>query len=595
MKNRPFVNCIVLLVLFMSFSCDPKTEHEALKDLPNILLILTDDQGYGDLGFHGNPIIQTPFLDQLAKESVRFTNFYVSPVCSPTRASLMTGRYHLRTGVYDTYMGGSTMATEEITLAEILNQNGFRTGLFGKWHLGDNYPYRPQDQGFDEVLTHIGGGLEQPGDFFENFQRKDSSYFDPYLIENGKKIQKEGYVTDILTDEAIAFMDKTEDAPFFCYLAYNAPHGPLEVPQDYLDQYDFDTYPVDSFSIQGHDQMDEMQKGDLEKARRVYAMLTNVDDNIGRIRKALEDNGKAENTLIIFLTDNGPAGRRYVAGMYGRKGSIYEGGTRAPSFWYFPEKKGAQIEIDQLAAHIDVVPTLLDVLDLKSPPVEMDGMSLKAHLNGEAIAPISRSLFMQWNRGFPELYQNFAVRTNKYKLTGPYLSKEPLKELQLFDLEHDPFEENNLAQALPEEVSRLKGAYEDWMKEMRSSSNFGAPRPAYLSNGPVRLNRNDWEGPNSHFWGSMEGHGGWKVYVEEANEYNFRINFQAPVPGHGQFRLRAGMQDRTIANKDTTLSSFLYQNVYLTEGEHDIEAWYYEYWPQKEIYGAYEVLIEESK
>lgn len=203
---------------------------------PNVILIMTDDQGFGDLGFYGNPHIKTPTIDRFAEQSVRFDQFMVSPVCAPTRASLMTGRYSLRTGVRDTYRGGAIMAAQEITLAEMLKEVGYTTGMVGKWHLGDNYPSRPQDQGFDFTLHHLSGGIGQPGDWPNTFKR-DSSYFNPTLWKNGQQFQSKGYCTDVFTNTAIDFIDENQDKPFFLYLAYNAPHAPLQVPQEYYNIY----------------------------------------------------------------------------------------------------------------------------------------------------------------------------------------------------------------------------------------------------------------------------------------------------------------------------------------------------------------------
>jgi arylsulfatase A-like enzyme len=198
---------------------------------PNVVLVITDDQGYGDLGFTGNPHVKTPVLDNFARESIRFNQFYVSPVCAPTRASLMTGRFSLRTGVRDTYNGGAIMAPEEVTIAEILKNAGYTTGAFGKWHLGDNYPSRPNDQGFDESLIHLSGGMGQPGDF-TTFAKGDSSYFNPVLWHNGEQKAYEGYCSDIFAGEAVTFIEKNQGKPFFCYLAFNAPHTPLQVPEE---------------------------------------------------------------------------------------------------------------------------------------------------------------------------------------------------------------------------------------------------------------------------------------------------------------------------------------------------------------------------
>jgi arylsulfatase A-like enzyme len=203
---------------------------------PNVILIITDDQGYGDFGYTGNTHVKTPVLDNLARQSIRFSNFYVCPVSAPTRAGLMTGRYSLRTGVRDTYNGGAMMASSEVTIAEILKAAGYVTGHFGKWHLGDNYPMRPTDQGFDESVMHLAGGMGQPGDF-TTWPRGDSSYFDPVLWHNGKQQRYNGYCTDIFAGEAIRFIEENKSRPFFCYLAFNAPHTPLQVPDDYYKIY----------------------------------------------------------------------------------------------------------------------------------------------------------------------------------------------------------------------------------------------------------------------------------------------------------------------------------------------------------------------
>ncbi|MGB5553810.1 MAG: sulfatase-like hydrolase/transferase, partial [Flavobacteriaceae bacterium] len=227
-KYSPFV-VIVFWVLHVCM-------YAQNNDSPNIILIITDDQGYGDLGANGNPHVKTPNIDAFAKESLRFNNFYVSPVCAPTRSSLMTGRYSLRTGVRDTYNGGAIMATSEITLAELLKEANYRTGIFGKWHLGDSYPSRPMDQGFDESVVHLSGGMGQVGDFTTWF-KGDRSYFDPVLWHNGAQEAYEGYCSDIFTDKALEFITKKSDTPFFCYLSFNAPHTPLQVPDKYYQKY----------------------------------------------------------------------------------------------------------------------------------------------------------------------------------------------------------------------------------------------------------------------------------------------------------------------------------------------------------------------
>ena len=264
---------MLLLVLSLITACTASHEESGLNP-PNILLIMTDDQGYGDIGFHGNPLIRTPVMDSLARKGTRIDPFYVSPVCAPTRSSLMTGRFHLRTGVYDTYNGGALMSPEEVTLPEVLSAHGYYTGMIGKWHLGDNYPMRPQDQGFQYALIHRGGGIGQPGDDFGNYTRGDSAYFDPYLWENGKRIRKYGYCSDIFTDQAIEFLRQhhatQEEKPFFLYLAYNAPHTPLQLPEKYREEYGRLEMKAEDFMVSG-DNLASMNASDLQDARRAVS------------------------------------------------------------------------------------------------------------------------------------------------------------------------------------------------------------------------------------------------------------------------------------------------------------------------------------
>ena len=326
------------------------TEH------PNVILIITDDQGYGDFGINGNPHVKTPVLDNFARQSIRFNNFYVCPVSAPTRAALMTGRYSLRTGVRDTYNGGAMMASKEVTIAEMLKTAGYTTGIFGKWHLGDNYPMRPCDQGFDESVIHLSGGMGQPGDF-TTWPRRDSSYFDPVLWHNGKMQKYTGYCSDIFSGEAIKFIESNKDHPFFCYLAYNAPHTPLQVPEEYYNIY----RELDPSAGFGNDKrpFPVMSEKDKEDARRVYAMVTNIDDNVGRLIKKLEELKISDKTIVVFMTDNGPQQRRYNTGMRGLKSSVYRGGIRVPFWIRYPGTKVTGIDIEATTANIDLFPRWL--------------------------------------------------------------------------------------------------------------------------------------------------------------------------------------------------------------------------------------------
>ncbi|WP_273568874.1 arylsulfatase [Maribacter halichondriae] len=383
--NKKYGSFFVMAFWVLHFAMWAQTSER-----PNVIIIITDDQGYGDLGTNGNPHVKTPNLDAFAKKSVRFNNFYVSPVCAPTRASLMTGRNSLRTGVRDTYNGGAIMATGEVTLAELLKEANYRTGIFGKWHLGDSYPSRPMDQGFDESVIHLSGGMGQVGDFTTWFQG-DRSYYDPVLWHNGKQESYKGYCSDIFTNKALDFIAANRKSPFFCYLSFNAPHTPLQVPDKYYQKYK-DIDPSSGFD--DNRPFTEMSEKDKEDARKVYAMVDNIDDNIGRLLNTLETLKIADNTLVIFMTDNGPQQVRYVAGMRGRKGSVYRGGTRVPFYLRYPKlaKKGSDIEA--MSAHIDVLPTVAEICGLEVPQDrKIDGRSLLPLLTDGTNGYEDRSFF----------------------------------------------------------------------------------------------------------------------------------------------------------------------------------------------------------
>ncbi|MEJ7766970.1 MAG: arylsulfatase [Chitinophagaceae bacterium] len=406
------------------------------KSRPNVILIVTDDQGYGDIGFHGNPDVKTPVIDQLAKTSTRFTSFYVSPVCAPTRSSLMTGRYSLRTGVHDTYNGGAIMATEEVTIAELMKKAGYITSIIGKWHLGDNYPFRPMEQGFDQSLVHSGGGIGQVGDIY-NYYKKDSSYFNSTLVHNGVPVKTTGYCSDVYTDAALQFLEVNHKKPFFLYLAFNAPHEPLQVPQKYLDMYKGLT--IDSATYKNRKAFPKMSEKNQADARKVYGMVSNIDDNLGRLFKKLEQLKLDSNTVVIFMTDNGPQQQRYKDGLRAIKGSVYDGGVKVPFYIKMPGTVNGDKEIDVPAAHYDVLPTLAELCGLTLPAgVKIDGKSLVPLLRNSEVAWKERSMFFNWARGYPEPYRNIAVRKGKYKMVGMCDENAAPACLELYDMEDDP-------------------------------------------------------------------------------------------------------------------------------------------------------------
>jgi arylsulfatase A-like enzyme len=467
---------------------------------PNIVLILTDDQGYGDVSLHGNPVLETPHMDSIAKAGARCTHHHSSPVCSPTRSSLLTGRYNYRTGVVDTYLGRSMMHGEEETLAEMLRKRGYRTGIFGKWHLGDNYPLRAVDQGFEESLVLNGGGLTQPGDPPEALTGVKPSYFDPVLSRNGKWEPGKGYCTDIFFREAAQFIGAKSAKPFFCYLATNAPHDPLQIADSY----------VAPFRAKGLD----------ENTAKTYGMLKNLDDNLGNLLRRLDELKLTENTIVIFLTDNGPQRARFNAGLRAVKGTVYEGGIKVPLFVRWPARIQPGTIVDRLSAHIDLTPTLLEAAGAKSER-PLDGRSLLPLLvDSKAKESWSdRTVFLQWHRGdAPEPFNNAAVLTQRYKLVN---GKE------LYDLSADPGETKDLAAAEPSMVRQLRISYEAWFKDVSGTRGYAPPRIAIGAKAPTLLTRQDWRGPKATW--TPTGLGFWEVDVTHEGAYDVTLLFDAPA------------------------------------------------------------------
>lgn len=563
---RKYLLTLIALISFSFLIYSRNTVH------PNVILIITDDQGYGDFGFTGNPHVQTPVLDKFAGESVRFNNFYVSPVCAPTRSSLMTGRFSLRTGVRDTYNGGAIMAAEEVTIAEMLKDAGYTTGMFGKWHLGDNYPFRPIDQGFDEAVMHLSGGMGQVGDFTTWF-KGDSSYFDPVLWHNGKMQQYQGYCTDIFAGEAIRFIEKNREKPFFCYLAFNAPHTPLQVPDEYYQRFK-NIDPASGFENDNRP-FPEMSEKDREDARKVYAMVACIDDNIGRLLQKLEELKLDQNTMVLFMTDNGPQQNRYIAGMRGKKGSVYRGGVRVPLWIRYPAEFAGNMENETNTAHIDILPTLAEICRAKIPGDRIiDGKSLVPLMKGKTVDWADRTLFFYWTRRYPELYNNISVQKGKYKLAGHTDYNAPLNEFELFDIQADPYEEHNLVNKNPEMAQLLKTELDRFYLELISSENMVNP-PFIIAGSPhenpVFLNRNDAFGERG-IWAQEDVYGWWRVHILKGN-YTVRFKFTKPVPAGGSVYLETGAIIHQMKN-DYETDVIEMKNVVLPELKGELTPFY---------------------
>jgi arylsulfatase A-like enzyme len=510
----------------------------------NVVVVMTDDQGWGDLGRHGNPVLETPRLDALAEESARLEHFYVHPVCTPTRAALFTGRMPQRSTAIDTYRGRAMLAPEEVTVAEVMRDAGWATGLFGKWHLGDCAPMRPMDQGFERSLVHRGGGIGQPSDPIG----AEAKYTGPVLMNQGIEEEFEGYCTEVYFREAMRWMEERQEAgePFLCVLTPNAPHTPLgDVPLELLEKYRAMDLGLEAFAAEpGH----KSDFQDEEKLARLYAMIEDIDTNMGRLLDFLEEQGLAEDTLLLFLCDNGPQGRRFNAGLKGAKGSVDEGGVRSPLFARWPAGLPARGESRGYAAHVDLFPTILEATGVALPAeVRLDGRSALGLLRGEPQAireSRERPLVLQWHRGdFPLENHHLMVRLGDEKLvnrTSPWdeLEEPPTWMPELYDLAADPFEQHDLAAERPERVATLEAAYREWFldavgeapEHIRRDGGVAYYRRLQYLPPPIRLGgegaervvltKQDWRPSDSNGWGK---NGTWRVAFTDLSPWRVRV------------------------------------------------------------------------
>jgi arylsulfatase A-like enzyme len=570
---------MLLFPAILSLGCQSQSIKS--QDKPNVIFILTDDQGYGDLACHGNPWIKTPNIDKLYSQSVRFTNFHVGTTSSPSRSGLMTGNYCNKVGAWHTVKGREIMDANQTTIAEAFKEDGYTTGIFGKWHLGDNYPYRAQDRGFDESLVLKGGGIGNAPDYWDN------DYFDDTYFHNGKPEKFNGYCTDIWFDNAMKFIKANKDELFFCYLSTNAPHSPYRVAEKYFKPYlDNDSIPNPVF----------------------YGMIANIDENIKKLREFLEKEGLAKNTVLVFMTDNGTAAGvnvdknervilGYNSGMSGKKGSTFEGGHRVPFFIYW-ENGGLTggKDIGKLTSYVDFMPTLLDLCHIKVPDgVEFDGNSLVPLLYHPEKAWPSRILFTDTQREYYlKKYKDYCIMTDQWRLLNG----------RLYDIQNDPEEFNDVSANYPEVVTKLNAAYEVWWNKV--SINEDKVNAIYLGSEKateITLSTHDChivEGGVAHLQRMIrlgEGANGGHWVVEVVKDGKYQVDLRRwpvesglklrdpapagnPVPGDKPYHegkalniIEAGIKigEQEFHNKVTDSDVYSRFNIDLKKGTYEME------------------------
>ncbi|AQQ70372.1 Arylsulfatase [Limihaloglobus sulfuriphilus] len=519
---------------------------------PNVILVLTDDQGYGDLGCHGNRIVQTPNIDSFYDESSRFTNYHVGPTCAPTRAGLFTGHYANSTGVWHTIGGRSLLRGDEWTIADAMKSAGWKTAIFGKWHLGDEYPYLPHYRGFEKSLIHKGGGISQAPDYWGN------DYFDDTYYDNGKPVKFSGYCTDVWFDKAIEFIEENRDNPFLCCITPNAPHSPYNVPKKYSDMY----------------------AGKVPAARAAfYGMITNIDENFGKLRRKLQTLGIEDDTVLIFMTDNGTScgcsiddegfvTDGYNAGMRGVKGWPYEGGHRTPFFIRWARggiNKAA--DINNVTGNIDFMPTILDLCGIDDGGRTFHGKSLVPLLEGGArqdrvIVTDSQRLVN------PVKWRLSSVMTDNYRL---------INGSELYDISCDPEQRCDISAQHQDIVNRLRDEYEKWWRLVSGKFEQEIPIPVGAELGEQTvLCCHDWRfepasgeevAANLHNWrfddcdtAWSQGHirqakitnGYWEVYVQKTGIYKIKLCRWPQESGHS---LKEGFEGDDVQWRSDIIAS----------------------------------------
>jgi arylsulfatase A-like enzyme len=472
-----------------------------------VVVILADDAGWGDLSCNGNPYLATPHLDSLATDGARFERFYVCPVCSPTRAEFLTGRYHPRGGVWNVSTGGERLNLSETTIANVFQRAGYATGIFGKWHNGSQYPYHPRGRGFQEFYGYTHGHW---GD-----------YFSAPLDHNGEQVTGNGFLCDDITDHALAFMQQHQAKPFFCYVPLNTPHSPMQAPDRFYNKFSRERLKLPTGDLDDH-------------TRAAYAMLENIDWNVGRILNKLQELKLSEQTIVVYFHDNGPNGKRWNDSLKGIKGTTDEGGIRSPLLIRWPGKIAAGTRIDRVAGAIDLLPTLADLCGInwerKQP---LDGISLEPLLIERVKQWPDRLLFSYWGG-------KVSVCSQRFRLDA---------QGALFDLERDPSQTTNVANQHPDATHEFQQAVAAWRTEMRLSELKNDQRPLTVGYAEFpwteltardgvaqgKLERSSRHPNCSYFhnWGDTQALATWEIEVHTAGEYEAWLDYTCAADNVG--------------------------------------------------------------
>jgi arylsulfatase A-like enzyme len=515
-----------------AFSTAVFAENRPVKRPPNIVMILSDDQGWGDLSVHGNLNLNTPNIDSLARDGALFDRFYVCSVCAPTRAAMLTGRYHMRSGVFGTSTGSERMNTDEVTVADVLKADGYATGAFGKWHNGLQYPYHPNGRGFDEFYGFCCGHW--------------NNYFDTPLEHNGEAVRSNGFITDDLTDKAMAFMTKNRNRPFLCYVPYNTPHSPFQVPDKF-----YDPAVARGLKMFNRDKAKETQ----DKTVAVMAMCENIDWNVGRILQRVDELGLREDTIVIYFADNGPNSVRWNDGMKGKKGATDEGGVRVPFLIRWPGHIKPGLKIGQLAAHIDLLPTLADFAGASTARCKpLDGVSLRPLLEGTAKDWPDRMIFNLQTSPLRGKSRTM-VRTQRYRASAT----------ELYDMLEDPGQYRNIAAEKPELQGKLAEAIKKFDREMTAGIVEDRPYPVGYRESPLTVLpaqdslftgeglKFSAKAPNNCWltgWTDQTAYPYWNIDVHTAGRYQASLLYCCAAEAVGtRFELECG--ERKLAGQIT--------------------------------------------